>query len=182
MLLYSYNISFSIVYSLIVIKKRQFTIILFLSPRVQKLESWQRRPRKLQRAKEKPGRKPSCKSKFSPLRNSTDCVIPPPRDQPVHRTIPVSLSMLTSCHFGCYSGRSRGVISGCYLHSYQSRSRRSSIALSTARAPTVMVSGPIPTLSDQTLSRRIPMVNEAFWSRWIVMVTVHYPGGSWWIG
>lgn len=182
MLLYCYVISFSISYSLIVIKKRQFTIILFLSPRVQKLESCQRRPSKLQRAKEKPGRKPSCKSKFSPLRNSTDYVIPPPRDQPVHRTISVSLSMLTSCDFGCYSGRSRGVISGCYLHSYQSRSRRSSIALSTARAPTVMVSVPIPTLSDQALSRRIPVVNEAFWSRWIVMVTVHYPGGSWWIG
>lgn len=152
-----------IIYSLIVIKKRQFTIILFLSPRVQKLaEARQRRPSKLQRAKEKPGRKPSCKSKFSPLRNSTDYVIPPPRDQPVHRTIPVSLSMLTSCNFGCYSGRSRGVISGCYLHSYQSRSRRSSVALITARAPTVMVSVPIPTLSDQVLSRRIPMVNEEF--------------------
>ena len=55
MLLYRYVSSFSIVYSLIVIKKRQFTIILFLSPRVQKLESWQRRPSKLQRAKKNPG-------------------------------------------------------------------------------------------------------------------------------
>lgn len=118
MLLYCYVSSFSMVYSLIVIKKRQFTIILFLSPRVQKLESWQRRPSKLQREKEKPGRKPSCKSKFSPLRNSTDYVIPTPRDQPVHRTIPVSLSTSTSCYPGCYSGRSRGVISGCDLHSY----------------------------------------------------------------
>ena len=162
MLLYRYVISFSSIYPIIVIKKRQFTIILFSSPRVQKLESWQRRPSKRQRAKEKTGRKPSCKSKFLPLRNSTDYVIPTPRDQPVHRTIPVSLSMLTSCYPGCYSGRSRGVISGCYLHSYQSRSRRSSIALSTARDPTVMVSGPIPTLSGQVLSRRIPVVNESF--------------------
>lgn len=162
MLLYCYVISFSSIYPIIVIKKRQFTIILFLSPRVQKLKSCRRKLSNLQRASRKPGRKPSCKSKFSPLRNSTDYVIPTPRDQPVHRTISVSLSMLTSCDFGCYSGRSRGVISECYLHSYQSRSRRSSIALITARAPTVMVSVPIPTLSDQVLSRRIPVVNEAF--------------------
>lgn len=64
MLFYSYNISFSMVYSLIVIKKRQFTIILFLSPRVQKLESWQRRPRKRQRAKEKTRAKPELQIKI----------------------------------------------------------------------------------------------------------------------
>lgn len=64
MLLYSYSISFSMVYSLIVIKKRQFTIILFLSPHVQKLKSWQRRPSKRSEQKKKTRAKPELQIKI----------------------------------------------------------------------------------------------------------------------
>lgn len=114
MLLYCYVISFSIAYSLIVIKKRQFTIILFLSPRVQKLESWQRRPTNQQAAasKRKTRAKPELQIKiFTATQQYRLCdtsaqrsASPPPNTSQFQHVNIMSFRLLFRPVTGCYIG------------------------------------------------------------------------------